>query len=223
MEMHKAHILVVDDDTRLRALLQRFLQENGFRVSAAKGAAEARMMLKQYKFDLLIVDIMMPEESGLEFLAGLRKEDNVPVILLTAMGETGDRIAGLESGADDYLGKPFALKEVQARLNALIRRSGGQAAPVIRHGKIEFDPQTRKVRQDGKETVLAPKELALLELLLLNKNRVLSKETIENKIYSWDEEVSSNAVEVHIHHLRKKLGRDIVKTVNKIGYILGDE
>ena len=103
MEMHKAHILVVDDDTRLRALLQRFLQENGFRVSAAKGAAEARMMLKQYKFDLLIVDIMMPEESGLEFLAGLRKEDNVPVILLTAMGETGDRIAGLESGADDYL------------------------------------------------------------------------------------------------------------------------
>ena len=112
---------------------------------------------------------------------------------------------------------------MQARLNALIRRSGGQAAPVIRHGKIEFDPQTRKVRQDGKETVLAPKELALLELLLLNKNRVLSKETIENKIYSWDEEVSSNAVEVHIHHLRKKLGRDIVKTVNKIGYILGDE
>ena len=142
---------------------------------------------------------------------------------MTARGDVDQRIAGLNSGADDYQGKPFALKEVQARLNALIRRSGGQAAPVIRHGKIEFDPQTRKVRQDGKETVLAPKELALLELLLLNKNRVLSKETIENKIYSWDEEVSSNAVEVHIHHLRKKLGRDIVKTVNKIGYILGDE
>lgn len=121
--MRKPHLLVVDDDTRLRALLQRFLRENGFLVSSAKGAAEARLMLQQYKFDLLIVDIMMPEESGLEFLSRLRRENAVPVILLTAMGETGDRIAGLESGADDYLAKPFEPKELVLRIKNILRRS----------------------------------------------------------------------------------------------------
>ena len=112
------------------------------------------------------------------------------------------------------------LKEVQARLNALIRRSSGRPSPLLTDGNVAFDPETRKVTSAGREVVLSPKETALLELLLLNKNKVLSKEAIESKIYSWDDEVSSNAVEVHIHHLRKKLGKDIVRTVNKIGYIL---
>ena len=153
--MHKAHILVVDDDTRLRALLQRFLQENGFRVSAAKGAAEARMMLKQYKFDLLIVDIMMPEESGLEFLAGLRKEDNVPVILLTAMGETGDRIAGLESGADDYLPKPFEIVELLARVEAVLRRYH-KTETMIQVNNVTIDTASHRVTLDGEEIYLTP-------------------------------------------------------------------
>lgn len=144
-------------------------------------------------------------------------------MILTARGDVDQRITGLNLGADDYLGKPFSLKEVQARLNALIRRQGGQASPLISHKNITFNPQTRKVTLNGKEITLSPKELIVLELLLLNKNKVLSKETIENKIYSWDDEVQSNAVEVHIHHLRKKLGKDIVKTINKIGYVPEDE
>ena len=217
-------ILLVEDDQLIGDGLKVRLEKLGFDVDWFTDGLEGEEALYQASYAAVVLDLGLPGQDGLEVLKNWRQKSRTePVLILTARGDVDQRIAGLNSGADDYLGKPFALKEVQARLNALIRRSGGQAAPVIRHGKIEFDPQTRKVRQDGKETVLAPKELALLELLLLNKNRVLSKETIENKIYSWDEEVSSNAVEVHIHHLRKKLGRDIVKTVNKIGYILGDE
>ena len=145
---------------------------------------------------------------------------NEPVLILTARGDVDQRIAGLNGGADDYLGKPFALKEVQARLNALIRRRNGRPAPQLVYKNIALDPQTRRVTSDGKEIILSPREISLLELLLLNKNKVLSKQTIEDKIYSWDEEVQSNAVEVHIHHLRKKFGRDLVRTVNKIGYIM---
>ena len=217
-------ILLIEDDALIGDGLKVGLEKLGFSVDWFTDGAEGEEALFQAPYAAVILDLGLPKKDGLTILQDWRhKNRKEPVLILTARGDVDQRIAGLNSGADDYLGKPFALKEVQARLNALIRRSGGLAAPVIRHGKIEFDPQTRKVRLDGKETVLAPKELALLELLLLNKNRVLSKETIENKIYSWDEEVSSNAVEVHIHHLRIKLGRDIVKTVNKIGYILGDE
>ena len=217
-------ILLVEDDFLIGDGIKTGLEKLGFNIDWFQDGEDGEEALLQAPYDAVILDLGLPGKDGLEILQSWRQKGRKEaVLILTARGDVDQRIAGLNSGADDYLGKPFALKEVQARLNALIRRSGGQAAPVIRHGKIEFDPQTRKVRLDGKETVLAPKELALLELLLLNKNRVLSKETIENKIYSWDEEVSSNAVEVHIHHLRKKLGRDIVKTVNKIGYILGDE
>lgn len=217
-------ILLIEDDALIGDGLKVGLEKLGFSVDWFMDGAEGEEALFQALYAAVVLDLGLPQKDGLAILQDWRRKNRKePVLILTARGDVDQRIAGLNSGADDYLGKPFALKEVQARLNALIRRSSGQAAPVIRHGKIEFDPQTRKVRWDGKETVLAPKELALLELLLLNKKRVLSKETIENKIYSWDEEVSSNAVEVHIHHLRKKLGRDIVKTVNKIGYILGDE
>lgn len=123
MEHTKAHILVVDDDTRLRSLLQRFLRENGFYVSTARDASSARERLKDYKFDLLIVDIMMPGETGLEFLSGLRHENQVPVIMLTAMGETADRITGLEAGADDYLPKPFEPKELVLRIRNILKRA----------------------------------------------------------------------------------------------------
>ena len=167
------------------------------------------------------IDWFQDGEDGEEAL--LQKGRKEAVLILTARGDVDQRITGLNLGADDYLGKPFSLKEVQARLNALIRRQGGQASPLISHKNITFNPQTRKVTLNGKEITLSPKELIVLELLLLNKNKVLSKETIENKIYSWDDEVQSNAVEVHIHHLRKKLGKDIVKTINKIGYVLEDE
>ena len=216
-------ILLIEDDPLIGDGLKIGLEKLGFSVDWFTDGAEGEEALLQTPYAAVILDLGLPKKDGLEILQDWRRQNkNEPVLILTARGDVDQRIAGLNSGADDYLGKPFALKEVQARLNALIRRSGGQAAAVIKYKDIEFNPQTRKVLQNGKEIVLAPKELALLELLLLNKNRVLSKEVIENKIYSWDEEVSSNAVEVHIHHLRKKLGKDVVKTVNKIGYILGD-
>ena len=216
-------ILLIEDDPLIGDGLKIGLEKRGFSVDWFTDGAEGEEALLQTPYAAVILDLGLPKKDGLEILQDWRRQNkNEPVLILTARGDVDQRIAGLNNGADDYLGKPFALKEVQARLNALIRRSGGQAAAVIKYKDIEFNPQTRKVLQKGKEIVLAPKELALLELLLLNKNRVLSKEVIENKIYSWDEEVSSNAVEVHIHHLRKKLGKDVVKTVNKIGYILED-
>ena len=132
MENVKAHILVVDDDKRLRSLLQRFLRDSSFYVSTAKDAEEARLQLGYYKFDLLIVDIMMPNESGLEFLSSLRQESNIPVIMLTAMGETADRIAGLEQGADDYLAKPFEPQELVLRIKSILRR-----APVENKENVE--------------------------------------------------------------------------------------
>ena len=216
-------ILLIEDDPLIGDGLKIGLEKLGFSVDWFTDGAEGEEALLQTPYAAVILDLGLPKKDGLEILQDWRRQNkNEPVLILTARGDVDQRIAGLNSGADDYLGKPFALKEVQARLNALIRRSGGQAAAVIKYKDIEFNPQTRKVLQNGKEVVLAPKELALLELLLLNKNRVLSKEVIENKIYSWDDEVSSNAGEVHIHHLRKKLGKDVVKTVNKIGYILED-
>ena len=168
----------------------------------------------------MLLDLGLPDLDGIEVIRRIRSWSAMPIIVISARSEDSDKIEALDSGADDYLGKPFSLKEVQARLNALIRRSSGRPSPLLTYGNVAFDPETRKVTSAGREVVLSPRETALLELLLLNKNKVLSKEAIESKIYSWDDEVSSNAVEVHIHHLRKKLGKDIVRTVNKIGYIL---
>lgn len=143
-------------------------------------------------------------------------------MILTARGDVDQRVIGLDSGADDYLAKPFALAEVAARIKALIRRRSDRLEPVITHGGITFNQQTKAVTLNGRAVTLAPKELLLLELLFNNPKQVLSKELIESKIYSWDEEVSSNAVEVHVHHLRRKLGKNFIRTINKIGYILGE-
>ena len=170
-----------------------------------------------------ILDLGLPGQDGLSILKEWRRNGRIePVLILTAQGDVDQKVIGLESGADDYLAKPFALKEVAARLKALTRRKFGVLSPLIEYKKIVFNPETKVVLLEGKEVSLSPKEIILLELLLMNKNKVLSKRVIEEKIYSWDDEVVSNAVEVHIHNIRKKLGKDIVKTVNKIGYILGD-
>lgn len=218
-------ILLIEDDALIGDGLKVGLEKLGFSVDWFTDGAEGEEALFQAPYAAVILDLGLPKKDGLTILQDWRhKNRKEPVLILTARGDVDQRIAGLNSGADDYLGQmPFALKEVQARLNALIRRSGGQAAPVIRHGKIEFDPQTRQSSPRRKGNGSGAEGTGAAGTAAFEQNRVLSKETIENKIYSWDEEVSSNAVEVHIHHLRKKLGRDIVKTVNKIGYILGDE
>lgn len=217
-------VLLVEDDFLIGDGLKTGLEKIGFTVDWFRDGEDGEEALMQAPYDTVILDLGLPGKDGLEILQNWRnKAYKTPVLILTARGDVEQRITGLNLGADDYLGKPFSLKEVQARLNALIRRNSGQATPLITYKNVTFNPQTRKATLDGKEVVFSPKELIVLELLLLNKNKVLSKEVIENKIYSWGDEVQSNAVEVHIHHLRKKLGKDFIKTINKIGYILEEQ
>ena len=216
-------ILLIEDDSLIGDGIKNGLEKLGFTVDWFSDGNDGHEALLQTGYDAVVLDLGLPGRDGLSVLKDWRARGcATPVLILTARGDVDERITGLNSGADDYLGKPFSLKEVQARLNALIRRSGGVCTPEIRYKNITFNPQTRKTFLDGAEITLSPKETALLELLLFNRNKVLSREAIENKIYSWDDDVSSNAVEVHIHHLRKKLGKDLVKTINKIGYVLED-
>ncbi|PLK75298.1 two-component system response regulator QseB, partial [Klebsiella pneumoniae] len=164
-----------------------------------------------------------PGIDGLDILREWRdKGRHEPVLILTARDALSQRVEGLRLGADDYLCKPFALIEVAARLEALIRRAHGQSSSELRHGKVILDPNRLTASLDGESLALKPKEFALLELLMRNAGRVLPRKLIEEKLYTWDDEVSSNAVEVHVHHLRRKLGSDFIRTVHGIGYTLGD-
>ena len=226
METQTAHILVVDDDTRLRALLQRFLRESGFLVSAAKSAAEARMMLKQYVFSLLVVDIMMPEESGLSFLSKLRQEDRVPVILLTAMGEAGDRIAGLETGADDYMPKPFEPKELVLRIKNILRRTPAADMPkntCLNFGSCRYDMETRELTaENGKVIHITPVEQALLSLLGHKSGQVFSRDRLAELLGAGQ---GPRSIDVQITRLRKKIEKDsknprYLQTIRGKGYML---
>lgn len=217
-------VLLIEDDKLIGDGLNIGLGKLGFTVDWFRDGLDGQEAVYQAPYDAVVLDLGLPGQDGLSILKEWRKEGRVePVLILTARGDVDQRIIGLDSGADDYLAKPFSLLEVSARLKALIRRSYNKPNPSVVYKDICFNPETRSVTKNDKEVVLAPKELLLLELFLLNKNKVLSKAVIEEKLYSWDDEVVSNAVEVHIHHIRKKLGKDIVKTINKIGYMIGDE
>ncbi len=216
-------ILLAEDDKLIGDGLSIGLGKMGFTVDWFTDGDEAFEALFQAPYDAVVLDLGLPNRDGLSILREWReKKRNEPVLVLTARGDVDQRVIGLDSGADDYLAKPFALTEVAARLKALIRRYNDRMEPEIKLGSVVFYPQTKIVTFEGKPVVLAPKELKLLELLMMNPNRVMTKETIEEKIYSWDDEIQSNAVEVHVHHLRKKLGKNIIKTVNKVGYMLGE-
>ena len=226
METDKAHILVVDDDTRLRSLLQRFLRENDFYVSVAKDAAEARERLSEYKFDLLIVDIMMPNESGLEFLSKLREENDVPVILLTAMGETSDRIAGLESGADDYLPKPFEPKELVLRIKSILKRApkaATQAVEILNLGLCIYNLSTKELTsKQGQVIHITPVEQSLLSVLGQKYGQVFSREKLAEILGAGQ---SPRSIDVQITRLRKKIEKDsknprFLQTVRGKGYML---
>lgn len=214
-------ILVVEDDHLIGDGLNIGLKKMGFTVDWFQDGNDAFEALFQAPYDAVILDLGLPGKDGLSILKEWRlNKRREPVLILTAKDDVDQRIIGLDSGADDYLAKPFALAEVAARLKALIRRTNDRIDPVITVKNITYYPETKTVTKDNIPIILAPKELRLLELLLMNTNKVLTKEVIENKLYSWGDDVQSNTVEVHIHHLRKKLGKDIVKTINKIGYIL---
>ena len=221
----RPHILVIDDDTRLRALLQRYLQENGFAVSSAKDAENARMFLSQYLFDLLIVDVMMPGETGLEFLQNLRKTSQIPAIVLTAMGETEDRISGLESGADDYLAKPFEPKELVLRINNILRRipSKNDKSHLLKLGDFIFDLKTNELKNKlGEALHITPLEQTLLSILGKKNGQIFSRERLAELLETGE---NSRSIDVQITRLRKKIEKDsknprYLQTVRGKGYML---
>jgi len=217
-------ILIIEDDPLIGDGLQAGLTALGFSCDWLRDGKLALRGPDAAPYDAAILDLGLPGMDGLDVLASWRRSGHLlPVLILTARDAVDDRIRGLDSGGDDYLVKPFALGEVAARLRALLRRRSGQASPLLQHGRLCLDPAARRVLLDGQPVELAARELTLLELLLNNKGRVLSRAQIEEKLYDWAHEVESNAVEVHIHHLRKKLGSDLIKTRRGLGYTLGED
>ena len=216
-------ILLVEDDKLIGDGIKTGLTKLGFSVDWFTEGETGRAALYSAPYDAVVLDLTLPGIDGLQILREWREQGrSEPVLILTARDALNQRVEGLRLGADDYLCKPFALIEVAARLEALVRRSHGQAHSELRHGGVTLDPTRLVASLNGDTLVLKPKEFALLELLMRNAGRVLPRKLIEEKLYTWDDDVSSNAIEVHVHHLRRKLGSDFIRTVHGIGYTLGD-
>jgi DNA-binding response OmpR family regulator len=215
-------ILLVEDDTMLGKATAAGLK-TAYAVDWCESAEDAAVALKTTPYDLVILDINLPGQSGLDLLKDLRHgNDNRPVLLLTARDAVAHRIEGLNSGADDYLVKPFDLDELIARSSALIRRSQGRATPRMEYGDISYDPAAKQAQKKGKNIKLSARELAVLEILMNNLNKVISKQQIEDHIYDWDSAgIESNTIEVYISSLRRKLGKDMIRTIRGIGYMMG--
>jgi two-component system phosphate regulon response regulator OmpR len=218
------HLLVVDDDERLRALLHRYLSKNGFRVTAAADASEARALIKSLTFDALVLDVMMPGENGFEFTESIRAQSDVPILMLTARGEPSDRIEGLERGADDYLGKPFEPRELMLRLSALLRRSRGpNLAPLrqVHMGVSVFDLERGELRRNGKVVRLTGSETQLLKVLAANAGHSFSRSALCSKL----DIALERSVDVQVTRLRRKIEDDpklplYIQTVRGVGYVL---
>lgn len=214
-------LLIVEDDAVLRSGISVGLGLHGFTAEAVETCADALAALSTTQFDAVVLDLMLPDGSGFDVLRDLRgRNDTTPVLLLTARDSVRDRIHGLDSGADDYLGKPFDLDELAARLRALRRRSLGRAKATIDWQGLELDPERRTVitAADGEPLNLSRREFALLLALVERPGVVHSKPELEDILYGWQEEVESNAVEVHIHNLRAKIGKERIETVRGLGY-----
>ena len=224
MNLADPHLLVVDDDERLRALLQRYLATNGYRVSAAADAAEARQLLANMEFDLMVLDVMMPGESGLDFARDLRQTSSLPILMLTARGESADRIEGLERGADDYLPKPFEPRELLLRINSLLRRVAPPPAAStqpVRMGAALFDPEGGRLTRSGKPVKLTGAEAALLQLFAAHAGRPFSRSDLCKRLGVALE----RSIDVQVTRLRRKIEEDpklplYLQTVRGVGYML---
>lgn len=218
--MAAMRILLVEDDELLGDGLQAGLRHCGFQADWLRDGESARVALQTDDYAAVVLDLGLPRLDGLGLLRALRGAGNAtPVLVLTARDATADKVTGLDGGADDYLVKPVDLDELAARLRALIRRAGGQAAPMLSVAGIELDPAGHRVRLDGAPVDLPAKEFAILEMLMRNAGKVISRAQLESALYGWGEGVESNAVEVYIHHLRRKLGRDRIRTLRGVGYL----
>ena len=214
-------ILLVEDDPQLGDGLTIGLRQAGFAVDWVKDGNAADHALHAESFDLVVLDLGLPRLSGMEVLTRARSRGQImPVLILTARDATGDKVSGLDAGADDYLVKPIDLDELTARIRALTRRSAGRAAPLLTHGDLALDPAAHSVTQAGQPVELSSREFSLLQLLLENAGRVLTRSQLEQSLYGWRDEPDSNALEVHIHHLRKKLGSELIRTLRGVGYTI---
>ena len=203
------------------AAVLRGLRQDGFTVDWVRDGRAAELALADGVHDVLLLDLGLPRKQGLDVLVAMRRRgDARPVLIITARDAIADRVAGLDAGADDYVVKPFDLDELAARIRALARRRSGTAQPRLRHGGIELDPARRDVTRDGVPVPLSPREFALLEALMTRPGAVLSRAQLEERLYGWNDAVESNAVEVHLHGLRRKLGAGVIRNVRGVGWTL---
>ena len=216
-------ILLVEDDSLLGDGIRAGLKLADYAVDWVRDGEAARLALLDHAYQACVLDLGLPRRGGLSVLKDLRARGNhLPVLILTARDSSADKIAGLDAGADDYLTKPFDLPELQARLRALIRRAGGAATPTLEHAGVVLEPASKRVLRDGQPIALSAREYALLHDLLSHKTHIRTRSQLEESLYAWGEETGSNTVEVYVHHLRKKLGTDFIRTVRGLGYQLGD-
>ncbi|EGJ11044.1 response regulator [Rubrivivax benzoatilyticus] len=222
-------LLLVEDDRMIGESLRAALRLEGHAVDWVRDVAAARATLASERFDCVLLDLGLPPggppgsppADGLDVLRELRgRADTTPVIVLTARDASGDRVRGLDAGADDYLVKPFEFDELTARIRAVTRRHGGRAAPLLTHGGVTLDPATRQVTKDGQPVLLSSREFAVLEALMQRPGAVLSRAQLEDRLYGWGDAVESNAVSVYVHQLRRKLGADFIRNMRGVGYFL---
>ncbi|HVZ44039.1 MAG TPA: response regulator transcription factor [Ramlibacter sp.] len=214
-------ILLVEDDAMIGDAVRNALRAEHYAVDWVRDGEMADTALRTGTYDLVLLDLGLPKRDGLEVLRALRSRHvNVPVLVATARDAVRDRIAGLDAGADDYVVKPYDTDELLARIRALVRRSAGRAEPVFEHNGVTLDPATREATVNGEPVNLSSREWAVLEPMLLRPGVVFSRAQLEEKLYGWKEDISSNAVEVYVHGLRRKLGADLIQTVRGLGYVI---
>ncbi len=225
-------ILVVEDDPGISAGLKTSLQQRGYAVDVCGTLASAWTALRTEPFNLVLLDLGLSDGDGGDLLQRLRQapvasealpDRLTPVLIMTARDQVADRISGLNLGADDYVVKPFDVDELEARMRALLRRAAGRAHPLLTHGDLTIDPAAHTVLRAGQPVELAPREFTLLLVLLESRGRVLSRQQLETRLYNWQDAVGSNAVEVHVHHLRRKLGEGVIQTLRGVGYFIPQE
>jgi two-component system, OmpR family, response regulator len=214
-------LLLVEDDAMIGEAVLDVLRTEHYAVDWVRDGVMADAALRSETYDLVLLDLGLPKRDGLEVLRALRgRRQTMPVLIATARDAVGDRVAGLDAGADDYVVKPFDTDELLARIRALIRRSAGHAEPVFSHKGVTLNPATREASVNGEAVTLSAREWAVLEPMLLRPGTVFSRTQLEEKLYGWKEDISSNAVEVYVHGLRKKLGADLIQTVRGLGYVV---
>lgn len=214
-------ILLVEDDFMVGKYVKNALELDGNIVDLIFDCASAEAAIATTKFDLVILDLNLPDGSGSDFLSKMRSQNYItPVLILTAKNSPSSKVQNLDLGADDYLTKPFDLEELLARIRAIRRRSQGFATSILRCGVLELDQKAHLVTKNGVALELSPHEFSILQMLMENNHKVVSKSKLENSLYSWDDNVESNVIEVHIHNLRKKIGENFIKNIRSVGYMI---